>query len=270
MVITMNSRGLSLLAFALFALTTGAHAQINGAVRNSGNDDNIKLPAYDIVSIKINTAAPPSWNANTGSNHYEATNVTLKTLIENAYDIKEDLISGIPGSVESLHFDVTAKLLDDTIKPTDRQLLRMMIPVLAERFKLQAHIEIKTLPVYDLSVIHNSSKLKPSEVQGKNSGDLQWNNSDDRVELHAKTFPIGGLADALAEHLHRTVIDKTGLTANYDFTLRFTDDSTTQPPTDDAPNLYTALEDQLGLKLQSSRGPVRTLVVDHVEPPTSN
>ena len=237
-----------------------------------------KVPAYDIVLIKQDKSASDNVMININEDTFKATNVTLLMIISNAYGIKEDLISGLPGWTNSYHFDFTAKMLDSDpdalkkLKGTERQ--AMLKPVLADRFKLQLHTETKTLPVYNLVVVKNGSKLKkspddPPPTPGKDPAPRRGGMMRiQQSSMTATRIEVKGLADMLARQLHRTVIDQTGLAGSYDFDLNWTppEGSDNSPEATDAA-LFTALQEQLGLRLESSKGPVETLVVDHVEQP---
>jgi uncharacterized protein (TIGR03435 family) len=236
------------------------------------------LPPYDVVSIKLHDTSkdPPneqSFNMSIHDDVFTATNVPLEEIIEFAYDIKADLISGVSGPVKSANFDIDAKVLapegGTPPKLTDSQLAAMIIPLLADRFHLKAHLEPKTLPVYDLVVNRGGPKIKLSQEERKDSSwNMNWNNND--KVLTAKSASMADLATALADEVHRKVIDKTGLTGSTDITLKWSDDVAAEQGGPDVISIFTAIEEQLGLKLQPSKGPVDTLVIDHVEMPSEN
>jgi len=203
---------------------------------------------------------------------FTAINMPLKNILEFAYDVKEDLIFGLSGPVESARFDIEAKVLANDAgtypKLTDTQLEAMIIPLLADRFQLKAHLQPKTQPIYELVVLHGEPKFKLTQSDEHNSSvNMSASNSDD--VLTAKGASMGDLAGALSDLVHRQVFDKTGLTGTADITLKWTsDEAADQGGT--VVSIFTAVEEQLGLKLQPSRGPVDTLVVDHAEMPSAN
>jgi uncharacterized protein (TIGR03435 family) len=223
--------------------------------------------------------------------------VTLKLLIQMAYGIREDLISGGPGWVDSAHFDFDAKVAGvdvDTLKKLPPEQRRMVLrPALEDRFKLKVHTETKQLPVFELGVAKGGAKMKeaspdatyPNGFKGLDGvargGMLRMG----RGELSGQGVAISALANTLATQIHQTVIDKTGLTGKYDFELTWMPDDGPGPmfhgtdggpqkadPAPDAsgPTIFTAIQEQLGLKLQSAKGPVETLVIDHAEMPSEN
>jgi uncharacterized protein (TIGR03435 family) len=199
--------------------------------------------------------------------------VPLKDIVAFAYDVKVDLISGLTGPVASANFDVLAKVLppDNSVpvKLTDQQLQAMIIPLLADRFQLKVHLEPKILPVYDLVVAHGGLKIKLDTSERTGSG---WNiNGEDTSKvLNGKNGSMADLAEALTDLSGRKVIDKTGLAGHSDITLKWSDEVASDQADTNVVSLFTALEEQLGLKLEPSKGPVDTLVVDHVEMPTDN
>jgi uncharacterized protein (TIGR03435 family) len=231
------------------------------------------LPPYDIVSIKQNDSGLGSWGINLHEDHLAATNVLLINLIEFAYDTKEDLIFGLSGPVTSLHFNIDAKVLpqDGGAPPklTDTQLRAMIIPLLADRFQLKAHLQPKTLPVYDLVVLKGGPKIQLSQDENHGGG-WNTNRSENEMTLDAKTISMSDLATVLSDPVHRTVIDRTGLKGVSDVTLKWTPDDVADAATGPTVSIFTAVQEQLGLKLQSSKGPVETLVIDHVEVPSKN
>jgi bla regulator protein BlaR1 len=231
------------------------------------------LAPYDISTVKQNKSADGPWGARFGDTTFTANGVTLQFVLQIVYDVKANQISGLTGPVSSLHFDINAKVLPsaDGTQPkrTDAQLVAMMIPLLADRFHLQAHVESKISPVYDLVVAKSGIKLKLDQTERTDAG---WNNSFAGTEktLTAKSFSMGDLADALSDMADRKVVDKTNLTGHADITLKWSDDIAAQQGDPNTISLFTAIEDQLGLKLQPSKGPVDTLVIDHIEMPTPN
>ncbi len=221
-----------------------------------------------------------------GNDAFTATNTTLTFLLLSAYNIREDLISGLPGWANSFHFDINAKISDpdvDAIKKLSRDQRRAMIATLLnDRFHLRAHIETKTLPVYDLVIAKGGSKLKENAAPPAASldpgaapsslkpGSFMISDS----QMTGVAIPISVLVPNLGFQVQRNVIDKTGLTGKYDISLKWTPaelEGKTDTSTDNnAPDLFTALQEQLGLKLEPSKGPVDTLVVDHIEMPSAN
>lgn len=232
-------------------------------------------PAYDIITIKPNKTASGDVDIDSEDDHFTATNVSLKNLLEDVYNIKQDLISGIPGPVDSARFDIQAKISDpdpDALKKmTPEQERLKLLPLLTERFQLKTHTETKILPVYELVVIPGGPKFKPSSDQTKTGdGSTSIQGSRTRGKLTAHDIPMSSLAKSLAGQVHRTVIDRTSLTGNFDLALQWSNDESTEAGAESDPTIFTAVQEQLGLKLQSAKGPVQTLVVDHTAMPSEN
>jgi uncharacterized protein (TIGR03435 family) len=240
------------------------------------------LPVFDVASIRENKSATMNSTVRWGGDAYVATNATLASLLMAAYGIRADLMSGLPGWANSTHFDINAKISDpdaDTLKKLSREQRRaMMVDLLNDRFHLRTHIEVKTLPVYDLVIAKGGPKLKEDTTPFSDSADPgktpaalkpgSFMVSDSSIT--AVAIPVSTLTNALGFWVERNIIDKTGLTSRYDISLKWTPTELEGKTDNNAPGLFTALQEQLGLKLESSKGPVDTLVIDHVEMPTEN
>jgi uncharacterized protein (TIGR03435 family) len=257
-----------------------------------------KAPSYDVVSIK--PTDPDRSNSWMGvpEDGFSAGGASVETLMINAYNLKWfDLISGVPGPVDSARFDVEAKLDEETVAALkklpneERQAQRrlMMQAMLADRFKLKIHHENKEVPIYLLVIAKGGFKLKeadpkntyPNGIKGPDGLSHPGAMTMNYGNLTAQAIPMSNLALNLTGMAHRIVEDKTGLTGKYDVTLRWTpeDDRATPlsdgrqdaaPAKESEPSIFTALQEQLGLKLESAREPVDTIVVDHVEMPSEN
>jgi uncharacterized protein (TIGR03435 family) len=138
----------------------------------------------------------------------------------------------------------------------------MVQALLADRFQLKLHTETRTLPAYDLVLAKGGSKLLPSESNGKSIG-------VSRTHFNGQGLGMTSIAEELSKIAGRVVVDKTALTGRYDLKLQWTPDDGAAGDTD-APTLFTAIQEQLGLKLEPAKEPVPVLVVDHVEQPSPN
>ena len=211
---------------------------------------------------------------------FTATGISLKHLISQAYDVRDFQISSGPGWIGSDRFDINAKAegLPDRVPPgTMRPYLRNL---LEDRFRLKTHMETKEMPVYALVVGKAGSKLTPA-AEGTTPGPMIRMG---RGHLDGKGMPVQMLVHQISQQLGRTVIDNTGLTGNYDIVLDWTPEPGQGggpfggPPPPDAiqaadnsgPSIFTALQEQLGLRLESQKGPVPILVIDSVEKPSEN
>ena len=289
-----------LVAGSLSIAAPGVQAQTNSAAPPQVQPDtasDIKVPAFDVISIKPDKSESGMVRIMGKPDGYAADNVSLKMLIQNAYGIREDLISGAPNWADSARFDIDAKVADVDVealkKLTQEQRRLILRPLLADRFKLKIHTETRQLPVYELVVAKGGSKLKEATpgdtyangVKGPDGVGRGGMMRVGRGQLTAQAVPMTPFANMLSQQLHRTVVDKTGLTGKYDIELNWTPDQGADPmfkgpdgppqrsdaaPDPSGPSIFTALQEQLGLKLQSAKGPVETIVIDHVEMPSEN
>jgi uncharacterized protein (TIGR03435 family) len=271
-------RRLIFLAAGLMVFAIQAAAGQVGAA--AAQDAVVKSPAYDVVSIKpSHPDSYSSWWKTTADGI--SVDMTLKYMIFNAYSILMDnQVSGMPAWASSAQFAVEAKMDADTaaalgkLSDKDRKKQRqlMLQAVLADRFKLRVHHETRELPVYALVVAKGGLKINESPANEGNG------ESVGRGQLTGQAMQIGSLAMSLSGIVGRLVVDKTGLTGKYGAKLQWTPDDqrgTTEangatPPEDSAPSIFTALQEQLGLKLESSKEPVDTIVIDHVQLPSKN
>lgn len=216
-------------------------------------------PAFEVASIKPSAPQAPGradsrMSTNTGSLNY--TSVTLKDVIGQAYKVPESQITG-PEWLATERFDISAK-----IPAGERdQVPQMLQTLLSTRFKMSVHHDTKELPVFDLTIANNGPKLKKIE----SASGITSNSNRTRWHLDAKvTMPA--LAEFLAERVGRPVLDRTGLSGPFEITLDWAiDDAPAADGVDPGPSLFTALQEQLGLKLDSTKGPVETIVVDRAD-----
>ena len=240
-------------------------------------------PAFD--SFEVATVKPVESNAKAaryitmqGMHRFIEKDYTLKLLIAAAYSLNPQSISGGPTWIESDHFDIAA-VAPGEVQPNHEEQMSMLRSLLADRFRLTFHREQKNLSVYSLEVAKNGPKLKASEA-----------NSDappavgpariypDRVILPARNATIGDFTTLMQRAvLDKPVVDKTGLAGKYDFDLAWAPDETQfggdlkpAPADTPTPPLFTAIQEQLGLRLVATKGPVEALVIDSAERPSAN
>jgi len=201
-------------------------------------------------------------------------NVTLKAILQWAFDLPESRIVGGPSWLDSTRWDIDAKgdnsidrqkTYDSAAAAAEKRL--MVQSLLAERFSLATHSETREMPIYALVVAKSGPKLLTTKADG-NKFD-RWNN---RIEIEGGDNTISVLAEELAETLGRVVVDKTGIKGRNKIDLNWTPDdvAASSPPSDSRPSLFTALQEQLGLKLEPQKGRVQVLVIDRVKVPSAN
>jgi uncharacterized protein (TIGR03435 family) len=222
------------------------------------------------------------------------TNVTLEALLRDAYGVQDNQISGASDWGRSVGYDIDAKMdattADALKKLSETDLYRarqqMLQALLADRFGLSVHRESRELPVYSLVIAKSGFKLQPAPAdkvyKDGSRGSAGWSRSGNGGgKLTGKAIPIVALAISLTQILGRTVLDKTDLKDVYDVTLQWATSDSGQPLVVDgtggaAPSepsgatIFIAIQEQLGLKLESGKGPVEIIVIDHVERPSVN
>jgi uncharacterized protein (TIGR03435 family) len=245
------------------------------------------VPVYEVVSVHENKADDGNISFNGTPSGIRLSGVPMVELLKDAYGLRystDEQVIGLPAWAKAKRWDIDAKVGEDDVavysKLTREQRDQMMQALLEDRFKLKAHRETTEGPVYDLVVGKHGSKLTPnnpeengpagSRVSGCKKGCMSSSNG----HLEAKGVELKDIASFLTNETQRTVLDKTGLTGDYDFTIDWT--STRWGPPDAAskpgapPEIFTAVQEQLGLRLEAAKGPVDSVVVDHIEEPSAN
>lgn len=235
-------------------------------------------PSFELATIK--PSPPDARGGGSGMNpggRFTARNSSLKGLMLLGYGLHPSQIEGGPTWFGTDRFDIVAKA-DTAGAPSRAQVMMMVQKLLADRFTLRFHREKKELAIYALTVRNSGSKLTPST--GDPNG-LPTMRGDPHGHLTAGNMTMEEFAMGLQGNvLDRPVIDRTGLSGRFDFTLDWTPDEFQAPgpgartPTPDSgatfPNLFTAVKDQLGLKLESTKGAVEIFIIDRVEKPSGN
>ena len=228
--------------------------------------------AFEVASIKLSVDATrkPSIGPSPGGEKFTARNMPLLWLISSAYDVSIRQISDLPKSFSSKSYDIQAKSAQ---RASREQMMKMLQTLIEDRFKLRLRHESKELSAYVLTVTKDGPKLD----ENTSGADLEARNSGAGRESY-RNVPMPIFANILAAHLDDTVVDKTGLNGSYDFKLEFRQESARDGAKDgheptpnlDAPSLFTALREQLGLELRRQRVAVEFLVIDHIEEPSEN
>jgi uncharacterized protein (TIGR03435 family) len=241
----------------------------------------LPLPTFEAASVK------PVEPGDAGGSTFQfipagglkVTNGTLKGIIETAYDVRE---SGGPNWVNSERYDISAKAPEDLRTgngaPPDgiSETRRRLQTLLAQRFQLKVHRETKELPVYALAAGMSGSKL----VEGTASSNVPAGIRRGCSQMTGMRASMANLAFYLSRQLERPVLDHTGLSGRYDFQLDWTPDSGpcsaltdgagAAAGSSDGPSIFMALQETLGLKLESTKGPVDVIVIDHAEKADEN
>jgi len=265
-------------------------------------------PAFEVATVKANTSGDfGQFIRRQPGGRITATNMPIRTLVTFAYQLAQFQLAGGPSWINSDHFDIVAKLDGGDPPPVppgsgpDRIQLAMRT-LLADRFKLKIHRETREMDIYALVMAKPGGSpgkaLKPSTVDCAAMAAARRNQPPQGPppqgpppagiipcgimagpgSIRFGGFPISQLTQMLGNQTGRMVVDRTGLTGNWEFELQFAAEQRGQPPPGvefprsdpDAPSIFTALQEQLGLKLESTKGPVDVLVIDSVERPTDD
>jgi len=239
-----------------------------------------QFDAFEVATIKPAVVDQAGAFIKMQSAHrFYVKNYTLKSLIGAAYNLPGRMISGGPAWVDSDHYDVVAGTPGEAQPNLDEQML-MLRRLLADRFKLTFHREQKEFSIYALAAGKSGSKLRESTAPPDKLSDLIITVFPDRVLLPARNATMAQFASMMQRGVvDRPIVDQTGLAGRYDFDLEWLPDETQfggrfniAPPADEPakPDLFAALDRQLGLKLEATKGPIQVIVIDRVERPTEN
>jgi uncharacterized protein (TIGR03435 family) len=282
-------------------LVRGSNAQNTS---RSNVDNTLRgIPAFEVVSIRpVKSGSMISTRILEDGISFDG--VSTQMLLLRAFGVEADRVINVPNWTKSDAYDIEGRISDADI-PSWEKLTRVqksvaLLPLLMDRFHLRFHRENRDLPVYDLVVARSDRKVNEPKLREAKLGDTYPNG------LKGPDGPIGrpdtswiepgkitGQGIPIAELIRllsyvepgRTIFDKTGLTGKYDFVLRWTPSDTSpisvngiegrKPENDNVletsgASLFTALQEQLGLKLELKRGPVDAIIIDHIEPPSKN
>jgi uncharacterized protein (TIGR03435 family) len=243
-------------------------------------------PSFEVASFRRNTV--PDTDSRFGprpGGRWSMENSSIATLIHAAYPTQLRELVGAPGWVTSDRYDLDAKAAGE---PSREELSLMLQMLLAERLKLSLHTEQRERPVFALTrarsdgppglvaskvdcdavnAARRAGRRPEGPMPANGAPPCAWSvSAGDAVVLRFGGLPLSRLSDAVGLPDGRVVIDRTGLTGPYEFTLRYS----TDPAPADIPSLFVALEEQLGLKLVPDRASLPVLVIDHIERPTPN
>jgi bla regulator protein blaR1 len=262
------------------------------AAITSEQSDAARLPSFEVASVKLNKSSTPMTGGHFFEGRWSGTGDALAIIQfafgENGISLSANEVSGGPDWIKSETYDIEAKVDDDLVQGEWKKLTSeqrfdqvrlMMRSLLADRFKLKVRRETKELPVYALVVDKSGPKLKEDNAHPELSG-LQ---ALGRGKLEATSLKLNFFAFLLSRQPElggRRVLDRTGLKANYSFKFQWTPETLSAaaaqsgesalPPDLSGTSLFSALREQLGLKLESTKAPVDTFVIEHIEKPSGN
>src|SRR3569623_2150317 len=233
--------------------------------------------AFDAASIKLNTTSSGGITMRTQHGRLTVENASLFQIIQQAFLVKEFQLRGGPAWIMTERYNIDAKMEKDNI--SDDDLWFSLQPLLANRFHLKFHRETKTMPVFSLVLAKDGAKFQAHKesAEGKDQQRLGISISSGRGNLPAKKTTMTRFADSLGHQVDRIVLDNTGLKGEYDFTLEWSPDNHEGSMLSAVEekvgltglSIFEALPQQMGLKLESTKGPVPVIVIDSVDRPTS-
>jgi uncharacterized protein (TIGR03435 family) len=220
--------------------------------------------SFEAASIRRNTGVSGNTQINISGGRLTVTNGSAKTLIRNAYTLLSFQLANEPRWLDTEMYDIVATtgsggtIAQDQLKP-------LLQSLLAERFHLKVHWETREVPVYALVVAKDGPRFK--ESTGSQEPGINTSKGPGGARMKGTNEPLAILASNLGNQLGRIVVDKTGLKGAYDWLLEWDPNPTAEST---RPALFAALQEQLGLRLEATKGPMETLVIDNVEKPSEN
>jgi uncharacterized protein (TIGR03435 family) len=242
---------------------------------------------FDRFEVATITPTAPDWRGGAyfrmqGGHHFVVKNYSVQSLVAAAWNLPTRLVSGGPAWSSTDRYDIVAGT-PGALQPDRDEQLAMLRVLLSDRFKLTFHRETRTIPIYELMVANSGRKMKRSEGPPSDGRPALIFTlfPERRARLPVRDATIAEFASVLPHGaVDRPVVDKTGIAGRYDFVLDWAPDEsdfdgmmrTRLPLADDSaePGLFEAVQQQLGLKLVPTRGPIETIVLDHVDRPSDN
>jgi len=229
-------------------------------------------PGWEVVSVKVRDPNLPSNSQSTGmkGSQYTMVNRTVQAMLLFGYGLHKKQLVGVPGWAETERWDV-AGVPDVPGHPDLKQAQILTRKLLEERFGLKADTEMREMPVYAITVAKGGERMAKSMGDPNGASDENDNGNGGLETMRMTNAAMGEFAPDLGYFLDRPAVDQTGLAGRYDFQLKWTADETRAPTDGGAPpGLFTAIQEQIGLKLEPGKAPVEVLVVDAVERASAN
>jgi len=227
-------------------------------------------PDWEVVTVKPSDPDEQVQDVRTLGRHMLIHRQTVEAMLMMGYGLEKNQILGAPEWVKRESFDADG-LADVEGQPSVQQLQSLVRKLLAERFGLKAHKEQREMAVFALTVVKNGPRLPPARGDRYAGGQQMARGGEGYRTLAFKDTSMQDFAVMLLDYLDRPVVDQTGLKGSYDFTLKYTYDESRAPADGSAPpSLFTAIQEQLGLKLVPVKAPADVLVIDKVDRPSAN
>jgi uncharacterized protein (TIGR03435 family) len=225
-------------------------------------------PVFEVAAIKLSDPNESTNGFHAEGRHIFIMNQTLMKMVTFAYGVQQSQVTGAPEWAGTVRYDVDG-VPDIEGAPNINQLREMIQKLLSDRFGLALHRETRELPVYAISVAKGGAKLTSAADPDGNSGESGMQHGTE-LTMRFTNSSIADLALNLQLVVDRPIVDRTGLSGKYDFKLRYTVDETRSTDPNAPPGLFTAIQEQLGLKLDGVRAPTQVVVIDAVDRPSAN
>jgi uncharacterized protein (TIGR03435 family) len=227
-------------------------------------------PSFEVATIKPADPNDPNDGLHLNGRHIGIENQTIDSLLMFAYGIHQKQIVNAPAWTSAEHFDVDG-VPDAEGEPSLKQLQVMMKKFLADRFQLRFHHEQRELEVYALCVAKGGPKITASKSDPNALGDENANHHGIIATMKVTNMSMADFVMILEFSMDKPVVDQTGLAGKWDFAWRWaTDESHVSTDANAPPGMFTAIQEQLGLKLEAVKGPADVFVIDHVERSSPN
>jgi len=226
-------------------------------------------PAFEVATIKPSDPASEIDAFSANGRHVSSTNQSLSKILAAAYGVHMKQIVNGPSWLGTDRYDING-LADVEGEPSMKQMQEMFAKLLVDRCKLTFHKEKRELSVYVVTVGKSGAKLKASTGDPNGRPDLNSNQHGTQLTMNITNTSMANFAFVMQFFVDRPMVDQTGLEGKYDFSLRWTVDESGASDPNAAPGLFTAVQEQLGLKLEAVKAPADVLVIDKVERPSAN
>jgi uncharacterized protein (TIGR03435 family) len=229
-------------------------------------------PDWDVVTVKARDPNENNGNSSMGmkGSQLALINRTVEVLIMAGYGMQKSQIVGAPHWIETERWDIQG-VPDVPGRPSVKQMQSLIRKVLAERFGLKLHRESKELSVYAITPAKGGAKMDKSAGDPNGLPDENDNQNNGIVTMRVTNMSMGEFAMIFQFFLDRPAVDQTGLAGRYDFQLKWTPDESRAPTDGSAPpGMFTAIQQQIGLKLEPVKAPAEVLVVDALERASAN
>lgn len=225
-------------------------------------------PSFDVATIKPHDPSSNRQGWNVRGDRFIIENQTVVSLMMYAFSIDKHQVVGAVDWIANTSYDIEG-ITDTPGEPNLRQQQEMIQKLIADRFQLKFHHEQRVLSVYAIRIAKGGSKLTPA-VHPDREPDQKASGHGTETTVIISSGTIADFIRNMHFFLDRPLVDQTSLAGRYEYTLRYTYDEANASDPNPPPGLFTAIQEQLGLKLEAVKAPADVFVIDHIEPPSAN